>query len=110
MTSEAALYSFVCRFVTCVYPNGTEDVITCPYNMALATKSLTDHATCVFPVENRQLLDIVNKQRSQKECADTLNYIIKCKPFQDMNTVVVNMLLHLTRYISCKVLPLNIFL
>lgn len=70
--------------------------------MTLATKSLTDHATCVFPVENRQLLDIVNKQRLQKECADTLNYIIKCKPFQDMNTVVVNMLLHLTRYISCS--------
>ncbi|GLV41124.1 beta-Tubulin at 97EF [Carabus blaptoides fortunei] len=94
------LYPNIDRFVTCVYPNGTEDVITCPYNMALATKSLTNHATCVFPIENRQLLDIVNKQRSQKECVDTLNYIIKCKPFQDMNTIIVNMLLHLTSSVS----------
>lgn len=84
------------RFVTCVYPTGTEDVITCPYNMMLTTKCLIDYATCVFPVENRSLLDIVKLQRQEKNSTDTQNHVAKCSPFQDMNTIIVNMLLHLT--------------
>lgn len=88
----------LCRFVTCVYPIGTEDVITCPYNMTLATKFLTEHASCVFPVENRTLLEIVERQMNNKHSSDTVNYVYGCKPYQDMNTVIVNMLLHLTRY------------
>lgn len=76
-----------------MYPTGTEDVITCPYNMGFATKELLDNATCVFPVENRALLDIVGRQ-AQKRSGDT-NFV--CTPFDEMNSVIVNMLLHVTR-------------
>lgn len=84
--------------MVCVYPTGTEDVITCPYNMLLSTSKLLEYASCVFPVENRALLDIVNRQFNTKQSEDTKNFIIGCRPFQDMNSVIVNMLLHLTRY------------
>ncbi|XP_022919824.1 tubulin epsilon chain-like [Onthophagus taurus] len=84
------------RFVTCVYPIGTEDVITCPYNMALATKELIEHASCVIPVENRALIDIVKKQASNTHSIDTMSFVAGCKPFQDMNSIIVNMLLNLT--------------
>lgn len=66
--------------------------------MALTTQHLLDYATCVFPIENRALLDIVNLQIKQKNSLDTLNYVVKCTSFQDMNTIIVNMLLNLTRY------------
>ena len=41
------------RFVSCVYPAGNEDVITAPYNTVLSTRELTEHASCVFPVDNK---------------------------------------------------------
>lgn len=85
------------RFVVCVYPTGTEDVITCPYNMLLSTNQLLEHASCVFPIENRSLLEIVNKQWNSKHSTETANFLLGCRPFQDMNSIVVNMLLHLTR-------------
>lgn len=74
--------------VACVYPNGTEDVITCPYNMAFATAQLREYASCVFPIENRALLDILSKQQTRVPSFG--------KHFQDMNNIVGNMLLHLT--------------
>lgn len=88
---------FCFRFVTCVYPIGTEDVITCPYNMALATKELINHASCVIPIENRTLLDIISHQGKNKHSLDTMSFIAKSKPFQDMNSIIVNLLLNLTR-------------
>lgn len=75
-----------------MYPIGTEDVITCPYNMAFATKELLDNATCVFPVENRALLDIIGRQ--QKRHSLDINSIRT--PFDDMNNIIVDMLLHVT--------------
>lgn len=89
-------YPLIDRFAVCVYPIGTEDVITCPYNMALCTKQLNDFADCVFPVENRALLEIVNKQTKNVHSMDTIRFIARCKPFQDLNSIIVNMLLHLT--------------
>ncbi|XP_066996281.2 tubulin epsilon chain isoform X2 [Anabrus simplex] len=77
--------------VTCVYPGGIEDVITAPYNVILSMKELTDHASCVLPVDNKALLDICSRLRSGHGSSD-----MPKKPFDDMNTVVVNMLLHLT--------------
>lgn len=65
--------------------------------MILSTKELIDNASCVFPVENRALLDIVNRQWNNKHSLETTNYLAACKPFQDMNSIIVNMLLHLTR-------------
>ncbi|KAJ9575173.1 hypothetical protein L9F63_025876, partial [Diploptera punctata] len=84
------------RFVTCVYPAGNEDVITAPYNVILATRELTEHASCVFPVDNKALLEICSSLKSSRDSQGIAGYIAKCKPFQDMNSIVVNMLLHLT--------------
>lgn len=88
------------RFVTCVYPLGSEDVITCPYNMALATQYLNRYGTCVFPVENTALLDIVNTQLNERDSEETMKYVSGCQPYQDMNSIIANMMLHLTRYSS----------
>ena len=96
LVSEVILCNFIVRLVTCVYPIGTEDVVTCPYNMALATRELTLHASCVIPVENRSLMDIVERQ-TNKHSTGTMNFVARCKPFQDVNSVIVNMLLNLTR-------------
>lgn len=74
-----------------------QDVVTAPYNALLATQELIEYATCVFPVENQSLLDICNAQLNRKENTDQIKYNVACKPFQDMNSIVVDMLLHLTR-------------
>ncbi|KOC70391.1 Tubulin epsilon chain [Habropoda laboriosa] len=89
-------YPAIDRLVSCVYPIVAQDVITAPYNALLATKELIEYATCVFPIENESLLDICNTQLKQKNNRDQINYNIWCKPFQDMNSIVVNVLLHLT--------------
>lgn len=74
-----------------------QDVVTAPYNVLLATRELIDYATCVFPIENEALIDICNAQLRKKENMDQINYNISCKPFQDMNSIIANILLHLTR-------------
>ncbi|XP_029038220.1 tubulin epsilon chain-like [Osmia bicornis bicornis] len=89
-------YPVVDRLVSCIYPTPMQDVVTAPYNALLATQELIEHATCVFPIENTSLLDICNAQLRKKENINQLNYNISCKPFQDMNSIIVNMLLHLT--------------
>lgn len=80
-----------------MYPSGTEDVITAPYNVALATDQLIEHGSCVFPIENRALLRIVSTL-TEDRTKDTARYMATCRPFQDLNSIIVNMLLHLTRY------------
>ncbi|KAL0122023.1 hypothetical protein PUN28_007073 [Cardiocondyla obscurior] len=89
-------YPHVERIVSCVYPANTQDTITAPYNTLLATQELVEHATCVFPVENKALLDICNNQLKKRDNTGQMNYNASCKPFQDMNSIIVNMLLHLT--------------
>ncbi|XP_074094470.1 tubulin epsilon chain [Cotesia typhae] len=89
-------YPHVDKFLSTVHPAAAQDVVTAPYNVLLATKELIDHATCVFPADNGALLDICNSQICKKDNVDQLNYNATCKPFQDMNSIVVNMLLHLT--------------
>ncbi|XP_011496093.1 PREDICTED: tubulin epsilon chain-like [Ceratosolen solmsi marchali] len=90
-------YPHVDRFVSSVYPASTQDVITAPYNVLLATRELIEHATCVFPSENRALQDMCNMYRNGKrENADQAKYNASCLPFQDMNSIIVNMLMHLT--------------
>lgn len=92
-------YPNVDRFVSTVYPANTQDVITAPYNVLLATKELLEHATCVFPVDNDALSDICYSQIRKKDNVDQAMYNSICRPFQDMNSIIVNMLLHLTRYL-----------
>ncbi|XP_066252270.1 tubulin epsilon chain-like [Euwallacea similis] len=89
MLSE--FYPKVERFVSSVYATGTEDVITSPYNNALATQQLLENATCVFPVENRCLLDI-----ALKKLKTSAKYEGQFHPTDGMNSSVVDMLLHLT--------------
>lgn len=89
-------YSHVERIVSCVYPANIQDTITAPYNTLLATQELIEHATCVFPVENKALLDICNSQMNKRENTNQMNYNASCKPFHDMNSIIANMLLHLT--------------
>ncbi|KAK0168310.1 hypothetical protein PV327_002131 [Microctonus hyperodae] len=89
-------YPNVDRFVSTVYPASTQDVITAPYNVLLATKELLEHATCVFPADNDALSDICYSQIRKKDNVDQAMYNSICRPFQDMNSIIVNMLLHLT--------------
>lgn len=65
--------------------------------MALCTKKMSDFAHCIFPIENRSLLEIANKQSKNIHSMDTIRFLARCKPFQDMNSIIVNMLLHLSR-------------
>ncbi|XP_012286251.1 tubulin epsilon chain [Orussus abietinus] len=89
-------YPLVDRFVSCVYPAGSSDVVTAPYNVLLSTHELVEHATCVFPAENKALMEICSAQMEKKENADQAKYNAICKPYHDINSVIVNMLLHLT--------------
>lgn len=99
------------RFVSCVYPANTQDVVTAPYNVLLATRELIEHATCVFPAENRALQEMCNAyMNSSSKNVDQAKYNASCLPFQDMNSIIVNMLLHLTRFGKsyCFVIESNI--
>ncbi|XP_001606879.1 tubulin epsilon chain [Nasonia vitripennis] len=104
-------YPQVDRFVSCVYPASTQDVITAPYNVLLATRELIEHATCVFPAENRALQDMCNVyMNNRRENVDQAKYNASCLPFQDMNSIIVNMLLHLTsgsRFPGCLNTDMN---
>ncbi|XP_045465677.1 tubulin epsilon chain-like isoform X2 [Harmonia axyridis] len=84
------------RFVCCVYPNGSEDVITAPYNAMLATQHLIRHATCVFPVENRALQEVCDIKRLAGSNPTTGYGSSIAGTFQDMNSIVVKLLLHVT--------------
>lgn len=90
---------FQLRFVSCVYSTGTEDVITSPYNNALATHQLLENATCTFPVENRCLLDIALK-KCRNNCIPAHDRAKEFKFTDSMNSSIVEMLLHLTRCLS----------
>ncbi|XP_034247512.1 tubulin epsilon chain-like [Thrips palmi] len=84
------------RFVTCVYPSGHEDVVTAPYNVLLATNILLEYATCVLPADNKSLLDICAYLQNRKESIESAKVVAASNPYEDMNSVVVNMLLNFT--------------
>ncbi|KAK7907541.1 hypothetical protein WMY93_016153 [Mugilogobius chulae] len=98
----------VCRIVTSVYPSEEDDVVTSPYNSVLAMKELSEHADCVLPVENQSLVNIVNRIRRYSgkawSGARMDSSIISGhgglsageKPFDAMNNIVANLLLHMT--------------
>ncbi|XP_033619280.1 tubulin epsilon chain isoform X4 [Fukomys damarensis] len=102
----------VYRFVTAVYPSSEDDVITSPYNSLLAMKELNEHADCVLPVDNQSLFDIISKI-DLVVSSGKLGPLVKPdslvtsgarafkkqhkKPFDAMNNIVANLLLHLTR-------------
>ena len=84
------------RFVSCVYPSGHEDVITAPYNVTLATNILLEHATCVLPADNKSLLDICASLQNHKESLESAKVVAASNPYEDMNSIIVNMLLNFT--------------
>ncbi|XP_026880002.2 tubulin epsilon chain isoform X1 [Electrophorus electricus] len=100
----------VCRLVTAVYPSSEDDVITSPYNSVLAMRELTEHAHCVFPIENQSLVDIVSQIQHMAHTGKPSAVIKKdCtiisgqggmsktqKPFDSMNNIVANLLLNIT--------------
>lgn len=44
-----------------MFPSEDDDVVTSPYNTALALSQLSEHADCVMPVENGALSSIVDR-------------------------------------------------
>ncbi|KAG5455508.1 MAG: Tubulin/FtsZ, GTPase domain-containing protein [Olpidium bornovanus] len=111
-------YPEVYRFQTVVFPSEEDDVVTSPYNSVLALQRLTETSDCVLPVENGALMDICGKQ----DAAGKLRPAVGCKagtrltgiattspfnlhsnhqqkPFDQMNNVVSNLMLNLTRYV-----------
>ncbi|XP_014214161.1 tubulin epsilon chain [Copidosoma floridanum] len=104
-------YPHVDRFDSCIYPANTQDVVTSPYNVLLSTRKLIEHATCVFPAENQALQDMCNVYMNNKyENIDQIKYNTLRLPFQDMNSIIVNMLLHLTsgsRFPGCLNTDMN---
>ena len=47
-----------------MFPSEDDDVVTSPYNTALAVSQLAEHADCVLPVENGALASIVGRAAS----------------------------------------------
>nr|WAQ15576.1 tubulin epsilon [Halisarca dujardinii] len=103
-------YPDVYKFVTAVYPSDDDDVITSPYNSVLAMHQLTQHADCVFPIENQALIDICSKvlkacpTKTKKGPAKPDSTVVasqgglqaRSKPFDSMNNIVANLLLNIT--------------
>ena len=54
-------YPDVYRFTCSVFPSQDDDVVTSPYNSALALEQLSEHADCVIPLENSSLAEICRR-------------------------------------------------
>ncbi|EFJ07882.1 hypothetical protein SELMODRAFT_132773, partial [Selaginella moellendorffii] len=87
-------YPKVFRFSASLFPSTDDDVITSPYNSVLSIGSLTQHADCVFPIENQALIDILRK-KGQHKCQSSEEKRNKA-PFDAMNALVSSLLLNLT--------------
>uniref|UniRef100_A0A1B6D8E1 Tubulin/FtsZ GTPase domain-containing protein n=1 Tax=Clastoptera arizonana TaxID=38151 RepID=A0A1B6D8E1_9HEMI len=82
-------FPLVDRLITCVHPGIYNDVVTSPYNIGLSLQKLSEHATCVFPIDNKALGDICLRLKPTKD-------MVNWKPYKDMNSIIVKMLLNLT--------------
>ncbi|XP_073390075.1 uncharacterized protein [Physcomitrium patens] len=104
-------YPEVYRFTQSIFPSADDDVITSPYNSLLSTMALTEHADCVLPLENQALLDIIRKndaigKKKQNSAAERWSPKVT-KPFDEMNSIASNLLLHLTSSMRFEG-PLNV--
>ncbi|CEM33431.1 unnamed protein product [Vitrella brassicaformis CCMP3155] len=116
-------YPDVYRFVTAVFPSEDDDVITSPYNSALALRVLKEHASCVLPIANDALIKMTNAMTAKAEVSQQLGRVLPPQsvspwesvsvrapgrpglgrgrkthkhPFSKMNGIVANLLLDLT--------------
>jgi len=59
-------YPTIYRFSTAVFPNcKDDDVITSPYNSLLSLNALSESADCVFPLDNKALIEICERVSQQ---------------------------------------------
>jgi tubulin epsilon len=97
-------YPDVFRFTASVFPADDDDVVTSPYNATLSAAALIQHADAVLPVDNGALGDLCAAiaQRAAKAVATGARPKpgadggAGAKPFDAMNGVAANALLHLT--------------
>ena len=104
-------YPCIYRFVSPVFPQENDDVVTSPYNSVLSLGQLIDHADCVLPVDNQQLAEIAalsqSPQRNKKEPSYQISQPGHVKSsqssdrkggeaFASMNYIVASMLTNLT--------------
>jgi len=90
----------ISRFTASVFPAEKDDVVTSPYNAALAVNELREHADCVFPLDNQALIDVshvtvdesIKRKRTEKGSSETS----KKNAFQEMNDIAAQMLSNLT--------------
>ncbi|CDJ53671.1 tubulin epsilon chain, putative [Eimeria brunetti] len=79
-----------------ISPGETDDVITSPYNAALALQELRQYATCVLPLCN----DSLTQRFSVSQRLDP------SLPFAQANAVAAQMLAHLTRFVCWSMIGL----
>ncbi|KAI9218933.1 Tubulin/FtsZ, GTPase domain-containing protein [Blastocladiella britannica] len=94
------------QFATVVAPApNADDVVTSPYNTVLALAQLTEHADAVLPIDNQALLDVcarAGRSRSRPAATDGASTAVadpaaaEQRPFDAMNDVVAQLMLHLT--------------
>ncbi|GFR26435.1 tubulin epsilon chain [Trichonephila clavata] len=87
------------RFVFAAFPSPEDDVITSPYNTVLANSRLSNFADCVFPFQNKALIDVCNKALKMKRLHPTIirsRTKSQSKPFDEMNDIIANTILNLT--------------
>jgi tubulin epsilon len=97
-------YPEVFRFTASVFPSDDDDVVTSPYNAALSAAALIEHADAVLPFDNGALGEVCAAiaARSAKAAASGARPKAGAdggkgaKPFDAMNGVAANALLHLT--------------
>ena len=104
-------YPSIYRFVSAVFPQHNDDVVTSPYNAMLSLSKLIDHADCVLPVDNSQLAEIASASKKSvgKDAQSVYSIgnpnVVKSHASQEkkggeaydtMNYIVGSMLTHLT--------------
>ncbi|KAL1140875.1 hypothetical protein AAG570_000803 [Ranatra chinensis] len=77
------------RVAVCVHPGVNNDVVTSPYNIAFSMKKLVEYASCVFPLDNKAILDICDRLGAPAE-------LKTWSPYKNINSVIAKMLLALT--------------
>lgn len=77
------------KFSNCVFPSAFDDVITSPYNSFFALAKIHEFSSCVLPVSNDALLNILDCNKLKDQENDKSNY-------SKMNNIVANVILNLT--------------
>lgn len=77
------------KFSNCVFPSAFDDVITSPYNSLFSLAKIHEFSSCVLPVSNDALLNILEYKKMKNTESDKSNY-------SKMNNIVANVIVNLT--------------